>query len=199
MKNPVVSNTVTSLENLHKGGYNYPFKRLCKNKITEGEKSYDHVYTFSSKHQIKYQANLIEYNIGVFAVKFHQKLYQKHPDRYKILTNKGDAIIVLKTIVAIMHDLLSQKDDASFAFMGMPLINEGIEKTKRYGVYKKFCQRYFSYDNFEHVYDHNKSFYMLINRKKNLNDIVNKIKKLAETELVDDIEIPKVNFSRSTK
>lgn len=166
MKNPVASNTTTSLNNLNKSGAPYPFKSLCKNPLNGNGKTNDHVYTFISKRSgQRYQANAIEYDIGVYAVKFHLRKDKKNPNKYRVLTNSGDAIVVLKTIVGIMLDVLSKDHKASFAFIGMPLEKENLDTTKRYCVYEKFCQRYFSTDTFEHFYDKSNSFYMLINKK----------------------------------
>lgn len=187
----------TSLDNLNISGQPYPFKFLCKNKIHDKGKLFDYVYTFVSKHGIKYQANAVQYDINVFAIKFYQKLYQKHPEKYMMLTNMGDSKVILKTIVGIMLDVLKRESNASFAFIGMPLQNETLSNTKRYIVYEKFCKRYFNRNNFEHVYDNEKSFYMLINRKVDTQKVHSKIIKLAEVELAE-VESNSLSLSRST-
>ena len=126
------------------------------------------------------------------------KNHRKHPDRYKMLSNKGDGIVVLKTIVAIMLDILGKENNASFAFVGMPMVNEKTSSTKRYNVYAKFCQRYFSPNNFEHVYDTSKSFYMLLNKKTDTQKIFSGKIKIAESELRADVGFTYPNFARST-
>jgi hypothetical protein len=187
----------TSLENLNISGHPYPFKLLCKNKLSNG-KLYDYVYTFNSKKGVKYQANAIQYEINVFAIKFHLKLYQKHPNKYSMLTNNGDGKVVLKTIVSIMLDILRLEPNASFAFIGMPLEQENLDTTKRYVIYEKFCKRYFNINNFEHVYDNEKSFYMLLNKKIDTKKIYAKIGEIAESELSEVINESVVSFNRST-
>jgi hypothetical protein len=192
LNNLAASNTISSLS---KTGLPYPFKFLCKNKLN-GNKLFDHVYTFKTKYSLKYQVNIVQYNVGVFGVKFHLKMHGNSPSKFKLLSNKGDSIVVLKTIVSIMKQILDENKTASFAFIGMPLPEEGINKTKRYTVYKLYCRRYFSYETFDHVYDHERSFYMLLN-KANKNIPHEEIEKIAEQELREDL-ISEVNFARST-
>jgi len=194
LKNPVVSNTITPLS---KSGSPYTYKLLHKDKTQKGSLVCNHIYTFHAKDRIKYVVNLLEYRIGVFGVKFHLKKHHKHPNKYKALSKKGDAIVVLKTIVAIMLEILSFENNASFAFIGMPLETENIEETKRFIVYRLFCQRYFSYQTFDHVYDEKKSFYMLLNKKVNTEMTYAEILKVAEQELQEEISnLP--NLGRST-
>lgn len=146
---------------------------------------------------MKYYASLIEYKIGVYAVKFYLKRDKSNPDKYKVMVNNGNAIKVLKTIVAIMLDVLNKDNKASFAFIGMPGQQENINETKRYKVYKKISQRYFSYDNFEHFRDPRRSFYMIVNKKSNVNDLRDQILRIAESEMREDTG-NSINFGRST-
>jgi len=199
LKKPVANNTNTSHSGLSKGGNPYSFRLVNKNKFTSSNKVRDYIYTFTNKHGYKYYANCIEYNIGVFAVKFHLAIHRKHPDRYKKIINQGDAIPVLKTIVGIMLDVLKQNELASFAFVGMPRHNEEIKSTTRYCVYREFCKKYFNPNSFDHFYDEEKSFYTLLNKKTDTNRVFKQVAALANEELKDEgVGLPSVSLSRAT-
>lgn len=96
-----------------------------------------------------------------------------------------------------MLDVLTKKESASFAFIGMPLENEVLQKTKRFTVYELYCRRYFSHTTFDHFYDESNSFYMLLNKKNNTEKIYNQILEIAQTELQEEM-CGGPNLGRST-
>lgn len=200
MKQTAANNTNTSHNNaLSKGGNPYTFRFVNKNTFTSGRKVKDHIYTFTNKFGFKYYANCIEYDIGVFAVKFHLAIHKKHPDRYRKTINKGNELPVLKTIVGIMLDILKKNETASFAFIGMPRHDEDIKLTTRYCVYREFCKKYFNPNSFDHFYDEEKSFYTLLNRKTDTNKLFKQVAELAKNELKEDGEtLPSISLSRTT-
>lgn len=194
-----VSNTTTSLDNLNKGGPPYQFKYLNNQPLNHNSQKCNHIYTFSTRYGVKYQVNILEYTFGLFAVKFHLSIHKKHARRYQILADVPDRIVVLKTMVRIMLDVLRCiNNEASFAFIGMPLTNESADTTKRFKVYKIFCRRFFNPDNFHHDFDETKSFYMLLNKKRDTIVMKEEIAKIAEEEFNSDLNSDQVTFSRST-
>ena len=198
MKKTDVSNTTTS-HNLLKGGSPYHFRFVNRNPLNTTLKKNDYIYSFvSSKTGFKYYVNCIEYNIGVFAVKFYLKIHKSSPDRYRIITNKGDAIPILKTVISIMVDVLRKNEDASFAFIGMPKKNEKKDLTKRYCVYRELCKKYFNPNSFDHFYDERWSFYSLLNKRVNTDKVYKELAKIAKEELKDEQSIREISFGRST-
>lgn len=200
MKKQGVNNTITSHNNgLDKGGSPYSFKLVNRNKFTSGNKLNDYIYTFTSKHGYKYYANCIEYNVGVYAVKFYLKIHKKQPDKYSKTINKGNVMPVLKTVVGIMLDILRRDELASFAFIGMPRKDENLKLTTRYCVYREFCKRYFNPNSFDHFYDEEKSFYTLLNKKKDTAILYKKVAELAREELKEEgLNLPEISFNRNT-
>lgn len=184
---------------LNKSGAPYAFSCKDRVKINNGTGQIcNHVYTFRTKHGLKYIVELPEYKIGVYGVKFCLGKHKRQPNKYKYLSGKGDGIVVLKTVVAIMLDVLRMNETASFAFFGMPLLEEGIEHTKRYNVYRAFSQRYFNPNNFEHYFNEKYSFYSLLNKKNNPEKLTVEVEQVASSELKNEIDNAPVSFSRST-
>lgn len=66
--------------------------------------------------------------------------------------------------------MFSKFPNASFGFIGSPtepeLEERKINRTKRFEVYDKFARFYFNPDNFEHVFDHTVSAYILLNKSE---------------------------------
>lgn len=194
-----VSNIITSPSNLVVGGNHYQFKLLNKNPIKGDRKVNDYIYTFvSQKTGLKYYANCVEYDIGVFAVKFYLKIHKNDKHKYNLVINKGDGRKVLKTIIAIMLDVLKRNDSASFAFIGMPKPDESRKVTTRYCVYRGLCSNYFNPENFDHVYDEQKAFYSLLNKKVNTDKLLKQLSDLAQHEIKDEPTHPVVSLNGST-
>lgn len=160
----------------------------------------DYIYSFRTPNNIVYYVNCVQYDIGVYAVKFCLKKDRKSPNKYKVITKNGWAKAILKTVVSVMLDILERDEFASYAFIGMPRIGEPCENTTRYSVYRKFCERYFNPASFDHFYDDDKSFYAMLNRKSNVDKQHRELIKIASQELKDE-GIPTsnpVSFTRST-
>jgi hypothetical protein len=157
------------------------------------------VYSFINKTGHKYYIYCVEYNIGVFAVKFCLNTERKNPNRYKTVTNFGDGIPVLKTVVSAMLDVLyNRNQSASFAFIGMPREGEQTELTTRYCVYREFCKRYFNPASFDHLYDENSSFYAILNKKSNNHRIQKDLELIAAEELKSEQQTSRpVSLGRS--
>lgn len=192
-------NISTSPSNLVIGGTHYQFKLLNKNPLKGDRRVNDYIYTFvSPKSGLKYYANCVEYDIGVFAVKFYLKIHKNDKQKYNIVTNNGDGIKVLKTIVAIMLDVLRRNESASFAFIGMPKPDEDKAETTRYCVYRGLCSRYFNPENFDHVYDEQKSFYSLLNKKVNTKRQLKDLSDLAQHEIKEEPAQAAISLNGST-
>lgn len=199
MKQLDVNNTNTLFSSVVETGNFYNFKFICTNNVNKKGFVKDHIFTFTNAKKERFQANLHEYDIGLFAVKFYAKKHRYSRDRFSLKTNNGDAITVLKTMVAIILYALKQYPNHSFCFIGNASDGESVNQTKRFKVYKKLMQRYFSPNNFSHNNNPEISFYSMINRKANVTEMNRKIIELGQTELVNSNETNTNNLSRNTK
>lgn len=195
MKNRDVRNTITQHNvitphrSLFTAGDPYPCRFIHRNSLSTGGKKNEYVYSFINRIGYKYYIYCIEYNIGVFAVKFCLKTDRNNPNRYKIVTNFGDGIKVLKTVVSAMLDILKRNEDASFAFIGMPRHQERTNHTTRYKIYSQIARRYFSPSSFDHLYDDQTSFYAILNKKSNIsNSQQRELTRIAAEELKSEQE-----------
>lgn len=200
MKQIDVSSINTLFSSIESTGKFYNFKYRCSNKLSQIGLIKDHIFVFSNFKNEKFQANLHEYDIGLFAVKFYSKKHKLSKDKYSLLTNNGDAMTILKTMVAIMIYTLNQYPNHSFCFIGNASKDEQTEKTKRFKVYSRIMQRYFSTDNFSHTNDTKISLYSMINKKSNVQLMASKIANLAQKEIIDrGNNNDSVSLARNTK
>lgn len=146
----------------------YPF--LLKNKTHKhnGELSYvEHIYTFETKKHITYLVHVEEYMHQVFFIKFFQKNHSLSDDKYRFLTKDGEMGAKVRTCLNIMLEIYRCNPDASFGFIGInSLVDESIQETKRYTIYKDAVANLFSPVSFEHFIYKAKSAYVLINKNK---------------------------------
>ena len=195
-----VNSINTLFSSIESTGKFYDFKFRCSNKVNNTGLVRDHIFVFSNFKKEKFQANLHEYDIGLFAVKFYAKKHKLSSERYSVLTNNGDAITILKTMVAIMIYTLHQYPDHSFCFIGNASKDEQAERTKRFKVYSKIMQRYFSTEKFSHTNDPKISLYSMINKKSNVTLLASKIASLAQREIIEQNSIENtLNLGRDTK
>ncbi|NVJ45715.1 MAG: hypothetical protein HWE07_01265 [Cytophagia bacterium] len=102
-------------------------------------------------------------------VKYFIKNHRYSKDKFRLLTKDFDARKVIDTIVAISADIIDKKPNASFGFVGEPLLTEkDKEKTKRFRVYFKYATKHFSPDNWGHYPYYDISAYLLLNSTSQL-------------------------------
>lgn len=158
---------------MHLNGY--PFRKASCAKGHNNTYIRLHIYTFKSKHNIKYIVNVEEYEHSVYILKFHTKNASYSAKKYTMLTNKYDSRKIISTCINIGLEIYKENKLASFGFIGSPTIkeikrNKKLENTKRFKVYSNFATFFFSPDNFNHLTNKSFSSYLLINKNK-LNDI----------------------------
>lgn len=178
-----------------KTGAPHPFRKVLtkKNRLPSPLK-FDHVYVFFSLKKLKYIVNIHQYDFGVCAVKFNLKRNSQHKNKYKVLAKQPDTAKILKTIIAIMVDYTVNVDaTTSFAFIGMSSLNEDSENTKRFRVYRTLSQRYFNIDNYVHKEDKKKSLYMILNKKKNVDEIHSFLMNCIDSEMVAEFSDNTIN------
>lgn len=145
----------------------YTFRRAQ----TKGGNSRDvfkfiHIFSFVGKHGVKYIVEAEEYDFYIYIVKFHlMKAHSQFDDRYNRLTHLNDVPRVLRTCLDIMIALYQENSHASFGFVGAPLENESKESNnKRFRVYSRIMENFFSRQKFSHFTNEKNNFYLLINK-----------------------------------
>ncbi len=127
-------------------------------------------YSFKNKYNLQYIVNVEQYEYDIFVVKFHLADHSNSKWRYSHLTNQRDARRIIYTCVDIGEEIHSQYPNASFGFIGNPTKKEiktkAFRNTKRYRVYQNFAKFFFDPSLFEHIYNIEKSTYILLNKKK---------------------------------
>lgn len=122
-----------------------------------------HTYKFHSEKEL-YLVRLEEYPFDVFAIKFYPKSFEDSPNKYRLLTNHGNPMPIIRTCINIMIDILNKFPGASLGFMGIEMENEHIGNTKRYRIYRQLMENFFSPVNFSHHVYIPQSIYLLLNR-----------------------------------
>lgn len=144
--------------------FDYKNHKIIKN----GEFMFkEHKLTFRCKHGLQYIVNVEEYIISnhpLFVIKFHLKSHSDSTKKYNLLTGKFDAPSLIRTCVNIMIDFYEGDNMASFGFIGANTEGEKREETKRFRIYRKVMENFFSPLKFEHKVYQKESAYILLNR-----------------------------------
>lgn len=122
-----------------------PFK-LCQVQRNQHKKeSYlkNFIYSFFIKNavrQIKYIANVKEYENGLMTIDFYPKIHAA--EKYRILTNQNKFGEIGSTVLQIMGHIQAFTNAHTFGILSAALLTENEhEETKRFGVYIKILQR----------------------------------------------------------
>lgn len=146
-----------------------PYSYYACGKHTQGWNNlqlYFRVYRFKTAGGKDYLVYAEFYAHEVVAVKFclrSMKSDAKH--RFKFRTNDFDAFRVLATVIAIANEIYLAHPLTSFVFLGANDEGEPTSNTKRFRVYRKYAETFFSPDVFIHQYNKTYSSYFLLNRK----------------------------------
>jgi hypothetical protein len=134
--------------------YDYIYQNYTiKNK---GELEFkEHKLSFNCRFNHKYIINVEEYNLGdsndvIFIIKFHLKSHTDSDHKYNLLTKHKDAPRLIRTCVNVMIKFFKDEPTASFGFIGANSLSENREETKRFNIYKKVMENFFSPVHFAH-------------------------------------------------
>lgn len=156
----------------------FPFKFISKQPggLNDEFKSV-YIYTFySPTEKYIFRGEVFEHE--VVAIKYYPKRFENSDQKYNRLTGEGKASRVLGTVIKIMIDIVKERDEnSSLVFVGAALIDEGKKLTKRFRIYKKLMENFFSPKSFSHHYEINNSIYLMINKKKKDPNILEKIER----------------------
>lgn len=159
----------------------YPFRFVQNFKESNSSRLlYKRLYSFkSTKSNECYWVWVECYDLHVYAVKFHLKRHRNSPDKYSIMTGTGEPRRIINTCVSIMLEIAKEDPRSSFGFIGSNMIDENINCTKRYKVYRTLMLTYFSDVHFTHKTNEEKSSYLLIRKSELLNN----------SHLMNDLEL----------
>lgn len=133
-----------------------------------------------------------EYDWKLFAVKFYPKSFEDSPNRYNKLTNAGHASRIFSTCMRIMLDLYSREPKASIGFIGVTTESESQKsRTKRFRLYARLMEEFFSPLTFSHKRYARYSAYLLLNQRyeREIPDLLTQIEEYL-FELLDFGEKP---------
>lgn len=137
-----------------------------------------HTYVFHTPQPYIFRAE--EYDHNLFAIKYYPKQYQDSKERFNILTGENKAQPIIRTCLDIMLDLLERYEMASFGFYGATLLGEGSFETKRFRVYQRVIENFFSPLRFSHHQFPELSCYLLLNRKEGDPEHLQKIEAMVK-------------------
>ncbi len=130
-----------------------------------------HIYTFHGPNHQHYTVHVEEYPMDVFAIKFHLQAHSNSPNKYKLLTGNSQAPRIIRTCIEIFLALFKKNNESSLCFIGTNSFAEDKAETKRFRIYKRVMQNFFSPQLFEHRYFANKSLYLMLNNRKNMEEL----------------------------
>ena len=171
------------------GIQHYPY-RFVKKVIEpwdgpQGFLLYKYLYSFKSpKSHQTYWVWIEVYRHHFYAVKFHLKAHRDSDKKYNVMTGLNEPRECIYTCMAIMKEIADKDSCASFGFIGANRIDEQEKNTSRFRVYRRYTLTLFGHNEYEHLFNIEKSAYLLVNKKemeKNpqlITDIVNGFKEL---------------------
>lgn len=162
----------------------YAFRYVMAQKPLASEPFlHTHIYTFRcGQTGLRYMVLLEEFGYNFYTIKFYPKIFADSSKKYNLMTNAGRAAPIINTCLNIMADILSKDPLASFGFTGAPLDSESDQyPTKRYRIYKRIMENFFSPENFYHYTKSSRNAYFLVNRKKDQPEqLVQQLERLLE-------------------
>lgn len=137
------------------------------------------LYTYKAEKS-KYIVEVEQFKNDLYFIKFFQKNHRHSELKYNILTEDGKPRKKIYTCFNICFDILEKSEYASFGFVGSPTIPEienetetakRVSNNKRFIFYTRIITTFIGENIFYHEYDVNKNAYVLINKKKNKDEI----------------------------
>lgn len=156
----------------------YPFRYLGRYR-SGGQMV--HCYSFvSTKTKEKYIVHFEIFPNEFYGMKFYLKKYSSQRNRYKMLTNLGEARPVLYTCVQIAIDFYHKHPQCSLGIVGENKKDEDHNCTQRYRIYRTMIAGLQDSEVFTHVTLDDNSAYLLINncnesKKEYIEDIVRNV------------------------
>ncbi|PIY07595.1 MAG: hypothetical protein COZ18_16715 [Flexibacter sp. CG_4_10_14_3_um_filter_32_15] len=125
-----------------------------------------HKFSFKCRFNHKYIIRVEKYEHQVFVIKFYLKNHEQSEKKYQLLSGLNDASRVIATSIAAMIWLYKKDNLSSFGFIGANSEGEEIGSTKRFKLYVKLMESFFSSVLFNHKEYEENSAYLLLNKEK---------------------------------
>lgn len=185
-------------------GYSFIFLQSTSGKKNKENYLLQHKYRFKSSNGQVYIVDVEEYKFKVFVMKFYLKNHAQSDHRYsyvaptkkRLSKNKklGPKPVyagrVFTTCLNILKKVSVENPGASFGIQGAPRTNEDTMcDTQRYRVYSYLAKNYFSPENFEHLFNIEKSTYLLLNKANKTKELKKKIEDMFNSCYNDVFEI----------
>jgi hypothetical protein len=134
--------------------------------VKNGDLHYtEHTFTFKAKSNQTYIVELHEFESSLlWFIKFYLKAHRLSEIKYQLHTGLNEFPGVLSTCINIMQHLYDKNPYISFGFIGMNSLEEALEGSKRFRIYRKAMERCFSPIKFFHMMKKEHSIYLLVNK-----------------------------------
>ena len=109
-----------------------------------------HHYTFRTRKNRRYVVDAEEYQHHTYVLKYYPLSHKSSPNKYRVLTNDGDAFRILTTCMQVFLDICRRDPLASAGFVGEALVGEGVANTKRFRVYLQTVSTFIGPNRFIH-------------------------------------------------
>ncbi len=157
----------------------YDFEFKGSQKPNAGDHFFQkYIFTFKCRFNNRYIVNVEKYEFDIFVVKFHLKAHSDSENKYNLLTGLNDVGRIVRTCINIMLHFYEENEFSSFGFIGSNLINEEISDTKRFRIYSKVMENFFSPLKFNHYKFPGKSAYLLLNKANEKHCQLDKVQKM---------------------
>ncbi|MFC6225987.1 hypothetical protein ACFP2F_22275 [Hymenobacter artigasi] len=131
-------------------GEGYPFTYRKGPSHKDGPLVCVHHYTFRTRKNRRYLDDAEEYQHHTYVLKYYPLSHKSSPNKYRVLTNDGDAFRILTTCTQVFLDICRRDPLASAGFVGEALVGEGVANTKRFRVYLQTVSTFIGPNRFIH-------------------------------------------------
>ncbi len=131
-------------------GEGYPFTYRKGPSHKDGPLVCVHHYTFRTRKNRRYVVDAEEYQHHTYVLKYYPLSHKSSPNKYRVLTNDGDAFRILTTCTQVFLDICRRDPLASAGFVGEALVGEGVANTKRFRVYLQTVSTFIGPNRFIH-------------------------------------------------
>ena len=123
------------------------------------------IYRFVTRFNRVYFIEVEKYRDHIYFAKFYCRIHKNLKNRYKMQLDDGDGFRIFSTCISVAGIIYRNDPQASFGFIGESSIGEDPQNTRRYKIYRKLSERYFSPLAFNHEKDDYNSTYFILNKK----------------------------------
>lgn len=168
----------------------YDFRYRTKTRTFLPNETYDWCHFLCFKDDAKHRYIVrVEENTDIcfYGIKFYlHSTRWSESSRYRIATGFGNASAVIITCVQIMLYFLQKNPYASFGFIGAQGFNEASgANTKRFRLYHRIMEYFFSPVRFNHYVIEEKSVYLILNKQEDSGRLLPKIEQIFQEYLTE--------------